>query len=309
MAIQERQNVTITSAGVTREGVSNTKGHFNFTETTSKNGTYHVESDLKTQDLVATDKETAVKGNDITDVGGDSSRIVSGVSEAVVGSEYTVVGTAHMYHGSYQELANKAQLKLVSTRSMPDKVPDTSLLAPLTDMMKPAPHILKNVVQPKAEDILEKVKLQTAAPGAGLGTTIYTELANYATKMSAMMGVCSMETAKELVKYQANYMKDAAKQSLKSKQKMYRKLTGPSKEVFKENFGNILFNEKGEITLETSLDALQTITDPVKLAKLFFPVTPPQDDDKKIQAYDKDKAQGEIAKTLPDVIEAERNIC
>ena len=283
---------------------SNQQGHFYYTQTTVGTGQQYIDSDVKSQDLISTDKETAIKGNDIRDVGGNSSTIVTGLHEIVAGSEHKMIGSAEMYHGNWQELANKAQLKLVSTRSMPDEVPDTSLIAPLTDMMKPPPNLLQNVVMPKASDLASKAKISVPA-SAGLGMSIYTELANYASKVSSIMSAVSLETAKEATKVEANWVKDSATQNIKAQQKALSKLSGPSLAAAQEKLGTVVA-PNGQVTLMGMLNGAQSLvsaaSNPASLVALFMPMTT----DKKVKARDPNNAQDQIAKSLPDVIAAER---
>ena len=294
---------------VTRSAVSNEKGYHNFTETTTNGGDYYISSDLKSQELHSTDKETAVKGNDISDVRGNSSRIISGINETVCGSDYKIVGTAEMYNGSYQELANKAQLRLVATRSMPDKVPDTSLLGMVKKLLKPKPHLLSSIVQPECDELQDQI--DQLSPPTTLGQSIELELATYLAKMGIIANKCTMDTAVEVVKVQAKYTKACAKQQIKEKQKTMKKMSKPSLAAFKENFGAILFPEEddGDISLKSFSNALNTVTDPKKLAGLFIPLAPPEDGSTMVKAYDETKAQQEIAKCYDDVFEAERHLC
>lgn len=294
---------------VTRSAVSNEKGYHNFTETTTNGGDYYISSDLKSQELHSTDKETIVKGNNISDIRGNSSRIVSGINETVSGSEYRIVGSPEMYNGSYQELANKAQLKLVSTRSMPDKVPDPSLLGMVSKIFTPKPHLLSSIVQPAAEELQEKIA--ALSPPASLGQSIMMDIVTYMAKWEIIMSCCTMKTAAELVKTQANYIKSAAKQSIKETQKMTSKMSKHSLAAFQENFSGILFDKKngGDITLSSLSNAASTLTNPAALAGLFIPKAAPSDGSGTVQAYDKTKAQQKIAECMDDTFDAERRMC
>lgn len=298
----ETQNITITPTGVTRQGSSNERGHFNFTETTSKTGAYHAESELKAQDFYSTDKETAIKGNKIQDTNGSSSNIVTGVDERLSGSRYDVTGSNEQYQMGYNEQANRAQAKLAATRCGPDKVPDTSAVGAISELMKPAPNLLNTIVQPKAEELKEEADAENPSPG--ILTTVTTEITNYLKKLTTVIKKCSVSTAKEMAKIQGNYIKDSAKKSLEEKQKMYKKMPVPSREAFMQNMGAILFPDGGDITSESAMNALTTITDPIKLIGLFF--SPSTESLPKVQHFDKKQHQKIAAEVLPDVTEAER---
>ena len=274
-----------------------------YTQTKTKDGHQVTQSDQMRQELCATDSQRAVKGNSITSTGGSSSESVSEKKEGVYGSSYEIVGSQWMAKMHPGEDADKYQTKLVAMRSQPDTVPDTDLLTPPTEALKPAPNLLSCISCPKAselEDMAPKVPLTPM-------NAITTELANLGIKIAALVSGCSMETAKQMAKMQANHSKNVVKKNIEEKKKMYEKMPTLSKEAFKKNFEKAFAPKDGKSSFENLMSgvgtAVQLASNPMSLVSMCM--SPSTENAPKKEFYDKDKVQEQIPEMVEKVRKAE----
>lgn len=299
----ESQQIHKTGASLTRTYTSNCKGNFRATETVHENGDVTIHSDLGSQQHHNGNHTSVTNGNNINN-SANSSSVVSGLSEKVTGSNYQIVGTAETIKMNYQESADNAQRKIVAARSQPDEVPDTSRLAPLTDLFKLSPNLSKCIKQPAAEKVKKAMSdVKPPASGALVGGIMY-DIQCELIKAGALISSCSTATASQTAKIQTNYMKDIAKKNFEAKKKMVEKMKEPSANAFQENMGNMLFPD-GNFSLESTVN----LANPATLMAMFIP--PSTENTPKKKNYDKKQYQqiaAEEQTKIGGVLDAERKI-
>lgn len=304
----EQQNINHGQSKITRDYSSNSKGHFVASETTYKNGSVESQSDLCSNSLTNTDKNTAVKGNNVNNIKGSNSSVVNGLSEKVTASNYHITGNAELNKMGYQKMADEEQQKMVAARSQPDEVPDTSAAAALDDLFKLAPGISKCIKQPAAEKIKENMtNVKPPAAGAVIGGIMY-DVQCELIKLGALISSCSTETLGEIAKIQKNYMKEKAEANYKAKTKMFEKLKGASASAFSENMGKTICPD-GEFTFSSATKAASILSNPTNLMAMFIP--PSTENLPKKKNFDEKEYQKIAAESIQKdggVVDIERKI-
>lgn len=284
---------------------NNDLGRHIYVQTKDKTGHQLTQSDLFEESLCGTDSRRAIKGDNIASTGGNASNFVSEKSENVVGSQYTLCGSAWMLKMHPGEDVDRTMTEWVAMRSQPETVVDTDLLSLPDDLLSPAPGLTKCIVQPSASELANK-------GGSSGGGSAGSELANLTSKISSMASAFSAETAKEMLKLQTNHTKNVIKNNIEVKKKMFDKMPTVSKEEFKENMGKALCPGDGEFSFENIFkgvgNVIQLLSNPMALiAMCFSPSTDPEKAPQK-QRYDKNSAQEMAVKKQKEITDAERRM-
>lgn len=297
----EQQNINHGQSKIVRDYSSNTKGHFVASETVYKNGSVESHTDLGTNNMYNTNRNTNIKGDSINDTKGSSSNIVGGLSEVVTGSNYHITGTEESFRMGYQKLADDAQRKLIAARSQPDSVPNYDSATVSDNLYSIGKNILKNVMMPKAKEIKNKMsESKGAVSGATKGGIMYdltTELKKLVTFSSCISG----STSSQAVKIESNTKQEKAEANFRAKKKAYDKLSDNQKKVFEAGIGKTLFpNTNGKIPNRFSAEDIM---------RMFIPPSTSNLTSK--QLFDSEKYKeiaGDVAKKDGGTIDIERKI-
>lgn len=237
----EQQNINHGQSKIVRDYSSNSKGHFVASETTYKNGSVESHTDLATNNMYNTNKNTNIKGDSINDTKGSLSNIIGGLTEMVTGSNYHITGTAESFRMQYQKQADDAQQKLVAARSQPETVPDYSSASIANNLFDLGANLLKNVFCPPAKDVKKNMTdAKGPVTGASVGGIMY-DIATELKKVLSFSTLLGSGTASQMAKVQANSKQEKAEGNFDAKKKAYDKLTEAQKKIHDEGIGKKLF--------------------------------------------------------------------